>query len=211
MDTYFEALHKYCERFSSSPGELLKELERETHLKTLSPRMMSGPLQGAFLSMVSQMLQPQTILEIGTFTGYATLCLAKGLKTGGELHTIEVNPELAYIIEKYVGLADVSESVKLHLGKAEEIIPDIPGNFDLVFLDAGKKDYALHYDLVIDRIPSGGIILADNLLWSGKVLSEPHDKTTAIIHAFNEKIAQDERVEQVLLPIRDGLMMARKK
>jgi len=201
----------YCEAHSSPPDPVLYELERETNLKTLAPQMASGPLQGQFLTLLSQLLRPETILEIGTFTGYAAICLAKGLAPGGKLHTIEVNEELEYISRKYFEKAGLSDKIIPHTGDAKQIIPTLPGTFDLVFIDAGKLDYAHFYDLVFDRVRPGGLLLADNVLWSGKVIQGETDKHTLQLDAFNKKIRDDDRVDNLLLPIRDGMMIVRKK
>ncbi len=150
------------------------------------------------------------MLEIGTFTAYATICLAEGLPPGGLLHTIEANPEMAHIIKKFIHKAGLEERVQSHIGRAEEIIPELDQRFDFVFLDAGKLDYGMFYDLLIERVNPGGLILADNVLWSGKVIQPTKDKDTAALHAFNEKINQDPRVENIILPIRDGLLIAQK-
>lgn len=212
MPREIDALGAYCERWSTAQSTLLHELERETHLKTLAPQMMSGHLQGRLLSLLSQLCQPRVILEVGTFTAYATLCLAEGLPPGGRLHTIEVNEELAYLIRKYIRRAGGEDRIQLHLGDAAELIPQIEGDFDLVFIDAGKMDYARHYDLVIDRLRPGGLLLADNVLWSGKIVDRLHDDPDAqILHAFNQKVQADERVDNLILPIRDGLSIARKR
>ncbi|GAB5552374.1 MAG: O-methyltransferase [Saprospiraceae bacterium] len=206
-------LIKYCETHSSPHSNLLYELERETYLKTLAPQMLSGQLQGRILSMISQLKQPKTILEIGTFTGYATLCLAEGLVENGEIITIEANPEVAYFIEKYKQKAGLENQIINITGRAEAVIPTLNQTFDLAFIDAGKRDYAHHFDLVIDRMNPGGILLADNVLWSGKVLQTPEqqDADTQLLDAFNKKIQADDRIENILLPIRDGLTVMRKK
>jgi len=203
-------LNKYCEEHTTPPSPLLNDLLRETHLKTLAPQMASGHLQGALLSFISQMIQPKSILEIGSFTGYATLCLLKGLAADGIIHTVEVNQELAYIIKKYVRRANAQDRIQLHIGKAQEIVPTLDTTFDLVFIDAGKMHYPQYYDLVIDRVNVGGYLLADNVLWSGKVLKDTKDRDSEILDFFNKKIQNDPRVENILLPIRDGLMIARK-
>lgn len=200
----------YCERLSTPQSALLHELERETHLKTLAPQMMSGHLQGRVLSLISKLVRPVRALEIGTFTGYAALCLAEGLAPGGVLHTVEANAELAYIIRKYIGRAGLEGQICLHIGRAQDIVPGLEGVFDLVFIDAGKHDYPLYYDLVVDRMAAGGILLADNVLWSGKVLHPEQDADTLALHRFNEKVQQDARVENLILPIRDGVLVARK-
>jgi len=207
----FHRLNDYCEAHSTPPGDLLYRLERETHLKTLAPQMLSGPLQGQFLRMLSRMLRPQRILEVGTFTGYSALCLAEGLAEGGQLHTIEVNPELEYLIRKYIRLAGREQQIALHLGDAADIIPGLEGPFDLAFLDAGKQDYRLHYELILPVLRPGGLILADNVLWSGKVLEPAADADAESIRAFNTFVVEDERVEQVFLPVRDGLLLAQKR
>lgn len=206
-------LIKYCEAHSTPHSQLLYELERETHLKTLAPQMLSGQLQGRILSLISQLKQPKMILEIGTFTGYATLCLAEGLAKDGQIITIEANPEIAYFIEKYKQKAGLQEQIIHITGRAELVIPTLNDTFDLAFIDAGKRDYAHHFDLVIERMNPGGILLADNVLWSGKVLKAPvkQDADTQLLDAFNKKIQADPRVENILLPIRDGLTVMRKK
>lgn len=200
----------YCEAHTNLPLETLQELERETHLKTLSPQMLSGKLQGQLLAMLSMLAKPKLALEIGTFTGYATICLAKGLAAGGVLHTIEVNPEVGHISRKYFEKSGLSDSIRQHLGDANAVIPTIEGQFDLVFIDGAKFDYAKHYELVIDRVTAGGIIIADNVLWGGKVVAGEQDADTRAMDAFNKKLYADFRVETLLLPLRDGLLLARK-
>jgi caffeoyl-CoA O-methyltransferase len=203
---------EYCLSHSSPPADLLRALDRETHLKTLSPQMQSGAYQGALLRFISLMLQPRRVLEIGTFTGYASLCLAEGLQHDGLLHTIEANDELAWIIRKYVGLAGLEQKVRLHLGDAATIIPDLQETFDLVFLDAGKLDYLKHYEMVLPKIRSGGFLLADNVLWDGKVASgDTKDETARVLRDFNAYVHADARVENLLLPVRDGVMLVRKR
>lgn len=172
--------------------------------------MASGYLQGTLLRFLSRMIRPATVLEIGSFTGYATLCLLEGLLPQGKIHTIEVNQELAYIIEKYIDRAGAANRIQLHIGDAKKIIPTINATYDLVFIDAGKMHYPQYYDLIIDRVNPGGYILADNVLWDGKVVRVEKDRDTEILDYFNKKIHQDSRVENILLPIRDGLMLARK-
>jgi len=191
--------------------DVLYELERETHLKTLAPQMMSGRLQGRLLTMLAQVSQPRIALEIGAFTGYGAISIAMGLPEGSVLHTIEANPELEYLLRKYIDKAGMTHKIVLHIGKAEEIIPTLPAMFDFVFIDAGKQQYAFFYDLVFDRITPGGLLLADNVLWSGKVVNSESDPDTRLIQAFNDKVQQDPRVDNILLPLRDGLMLARKK
>jgi caffeoyl-CoA O-methyltransferase len=207
MQRSLRNLYQYCTEHSSAASPLLYELERETHLKTLAPQMMTGPLQGQLLRFISSWVQPKYALEIGTFTGYGAICIAEGLPADGQLYTIEPNRELAYITRKYVEKTGLSEKIHLLQGRAEDIIPSLPFRFDLVLIDGGKQDYSLHYDLVIDKMNPRGIILVDNVLWDGKVTLEKKDKDTQLIHAFNEKVQRDERVENLLLPLRDGLMI----
>jgi len=206
-------LEKYAEEHSSKESDLLYRLNRETHIKVMLPRMLSGAMQGKLLEMLSLMIKPKCILEIGTYTGYSAICLAKGLPTDGVLHTIEKNPELESIAKKYFAEAEIEHQVNYHLGNALEIIPQINEIFDLVFLDADKENYLNYYHLIFDKIRSGGYILADNVFWSGKVLStpDPHDKEAIGIIEFNEFVQQDERIENVMLPLRDGLSLIRKK
>jgi caffeoyl-CoA O-methyltransferase len=203
-------IQQYTENFTSEESDVLRELNRETNAKVLMPRMLSGHLQGQFLSMISCMIQPERILEVGTYTGYSAICLAAGLKPNGMLHTIDINDELEDMVRKYFEKANVAEKIQYHLGNALQIIPTLNETFDLVFIDADKENYSAYFDLVIDKVRSGGFIIADNVLWSGKVLQEKKDKDTQAIHLYNEKIKADNRVAQILLPIRDGLMIARK-
>lgn len=200
----------YCQSHTTPHSDVLNELERTTHLKTLSPQMLSGHMQGTVLRFISGMLHPKVVLEIGTFTGYSAICLAEGLSEDGVLHTIDPNPELRHISQEFFAKAGIENKVVSHLGKAEEIIPNLDLVFDLVFIDAGKQQYALFYDLIIEKVRPRGIILVDNTLWSGKVVLEKKDADTRIIDGFNKKVHNDKRVENVLMPIRDGLMMIRK-
>lgn len=214
MEFLPKEITEYAENFTDSEPSLLQQLNRDTHCNVLIPRMLSGHLQGRFLSFISKIKQPKYILEIGTYTGYAALCLAEGLTPDGELHTIEKNEELEPRILKYFNVSGKESQLNLHIGNALEIIPKIDRPFDLVFIDADKENYTNYFDLLIDRLPSGAIIIADNVLWSGKVLDTKEleiDLETKALHLFNEKIHQDSRVENILLPIRDGLMMVRKK
>jgi predicted O-methyltransferase YrrM len=206
------ATHDYCQQHTSPPGEVLLALERETHLRTLSPQMLSGPYQGQLLRFISLMIRPHRILEIGTFTGYTALCLAEGLSENGRLHTIEANDELGWIIQKHLQLAGMEQKVVLHTGDAAKIMPQLDETFDLVFLDAGKLDYPLHYELALAKMRPGAILLADNVLWDGKVVAgNDRDETARTLRAFNEFVHHDARVENILLPLRDGLMVVRKK
>lgn len=201
----------YCNQQSTPPSELLNELERETYLKTLAPQMISGPLQGRLLSMLSKMLNPNLIVEVGTFTGYGTLCLAEGLQADGQIITIEINPELNYISDHYFNRSPYKSNIKAIHGDAKSIIIDEGFNdIDIAFIDATKSQYGAYFELLVDRIRPGGLIMADNVLWSGKVIHEKRDSDTQSIHDFNQKIAADPRVEQLILPIRDGLMVMRR-
>ncbi|MES2628880.1 MAG: class I SAM-dependent methyltransferase [Bacteroidota bacterium] len=206
-------LDHYCRDHSGSESDLLHDLFRETFQKVLQPRMLSGRFQGRFLSMISKMISPSYILEIGTYTGYSALCLAEGLKPGGKLVTIDKNEELEDIVMKYVGKAGLSDRVEMKIGNALEIIPGLDGSPDLVFLDADKINYLNYYELLIPIVKSGSYILADNVLWSGKVVEpvNPKDKDTIELLKFNRFVQDDDRVENVLLPIRDGLTLIRKK
>lgn len=205
-----KAIHQYCQQHSTTPSKILVDLERETNLKTLAPQMLSGALQGRFLAMISQLIQPKAVLEIGTFTAYGTLCLAEGLSVDGCLHTIEGNPELTYIIDKYLEKSGIHDKVKVYIGDAKKIIPTIDATYDIVFMDANKREYIQYFDLVADRICPGGLLIADNVLWSGKIIDKEQDTDTQMIDAFNKKIQGDNRFENLILPLRDGLMMARK-
>ncbi len=203
---------EYCYAHTSSVDGVLHELERETHLRTLSPHMISGAYQGTLLRFISQMIQPRRALEVGTFAGYAAICIAAGLTDDGLLHTIEVNDELGWLIRKYVHRAGLEHKVQLHLGDAAVIIPTLEEAFDLVFLDAGKMDYALHYELALAKTRPGGFLLADNVLWDGKVVAKDQKDTTAqTLDTFNTMVQADPRVDNILLPIRDGVMIARKR
>jgi len=193
--------------------EVLKELDRETHLKVLGARMISGHLQGQVLTMLSKMIRPENILEIGTFTGYSAICLAKGLTDNGKLITIEVDDELESMARKYFEKAGIQDKIEQRIGAALDIIPTLTETFDIVFMDADKREYVAYYHQVFDKVKNGGYIIADNTLWSGKVLKEPapDDEQTQGIIAFNTLIRNDERVEKVILPLRDGMTIIRKK
>jgi predicted O-methyltransferase YrrM len=200
-------LFDYCEVHSSPIDVVLHELERETHLKTLAPQMMTERLQGQLLSFLSQWIRPKQILEIGTFTGYASLCLAKGLADHGELHTIEVNAELEYLIRKYIRKANLEEQIHLYIGDAKQIVPTLDQHFDLIYIDAGKRDNAFYYEYAVTHLNKQGLLIIDNVLWSGRVLLEDLDKTTAQIDGFNKLVQADARVQKVMLPVRDGLTL----
>ncbi len=213
MEFIDPALLAYCESITSPEDALLKKITRETQAKVLMPRMISGHLQGKMLELFTKMLQPKTILEIGTYTGYSGICLARGLKPDGKLITLDINDELETMVRGFFEESGLAHQIDYRLGNARDIIPTLPGTFDLVFIDADKYYYAEYFDLVIDKVPSGGIILADNVLWSGKILVEEGqkiDKDTKALIDFNNKVHDDPRVENILLPIRDGVLMARK-
>ena len=205
-------VEKYIELHTSPEEEVLQWLVRQTHLRAIHPRMLSGMVQGRFLSMVSAMLLPKRILEVGTFTGYSALCLAKGLAPDGILHTIECDDELEDLICEAITRANQTERIKLHIGDAAQLIPQIDGIFDLVFIDGDKREYITYYEAAMAKLRPGGFILADNVLWDGKVLEEPlpNDAQTEGIAAFNAHVQADPRVENVLLPLRDGLMLVQK-
>jgi predicted O-methyltransferase YrrM len=205
-------IFNYAEAYSSPETDVLKKLNRETNVKVHFPRMLSGRMQGNLLKMISCMLSPEKILEIGTYTGYSSICLSEGLTENGILHTIEINPEHEDMIRKYHSEAGLSEKINLHIGNALDIIPSIDEQFDLIFIDADKENYLNYFHLVFNKVRKGGFILADNVLWGRKVLKEtlPSDTETRSIKEFNEFIQKDKRVENLLLPFRDGLMIIRK-
>lgn len=210
MDIIHKEIQAYAEKHTSEESPLLKKINRDTHAQVLSPRMLSGQLQGRVLSMISCMLRPEVILEIGTYTGYSALCMAEGLRENGKLITIDINEELYDRVSGYFREANLHDRIDYRIGDATVMIPRLQERFDLVFIDANKENYSRYFDLVIDRVNLNGIILADNVLWSGKVLQSRPDKDTRAIVDFNEKVQRDKRVENVLLPIRDGIMMMRK-
>ena len=205
-------LIEYSEYYTKKEAELLHKLNRETHLKVLRARMLSGHMQGRLLQMISQMLQPKRILEIGTYTGYSAICLASGLQKGGKLHTIDINPELEDMILRYFKEANLLKNIKLHIGDALEIIPKLDETFDLVFIDADKENYIKYYEMVLPKVRKGGFILSDNVLWDGKVLEKPkaNDKETRGIIEFNKHILKDNRVDNMILTVRDGIQIIRK-
>lgn len=213
MNFFSPELQRYTEKHTSPESPLLKRLDRETNIKVLYPKMISGHLQGRLLSMISNMIKPHRVLEIGTFTGYSAICFAEGLAADGKIITIDKNRELQDMVEHYLSEAKIRDQVEFILGDAMKVIPKLEGNFDLVYLDADKSNYCRYYDLIIDRVETGGYILADNVLWYGKVVSEDPqqlDKETKAIKEFNQKVHEDPRVENVLVPIRDGIMIMRK-
>ncbi|MEJ2883867.1 O-methyltransferase [Pedobacter sp. GR22-6] len=206
-DDLQQLLLNYCE----PEPELLQQIDRETQLKVLMPRMLSGHYQGRVLSMLSKMTSPRRILEIGTFTGYATICLAEGLTEDGMLYTLDINEELEDMVRRNFAASAYNEQISYILGDANQTLQTLEESFDLVFIDADKKNNGTYYDMVFDRVRKGGLIIVDNVLWSGKVLNNNPDKDTKNITTFNDKIAADERVEKLILPVRDGLFIIRKK
>ena len=212
MSATDDAIFEYARQHSSPEDEVLAALNRETHLRTVYPNMLSGHLQGRFLEMISHLLAPRRILEIGTFTGYSAICMARGLAEGGLLHTIDINDETMVIARKYIHLASLDDKIILHTGNALDIISNLEEIFDLVFIDADKPQYISYYNAVFDKLRVGGVILADNVLWGGKVLNENKfpDRETKGILDFNTFVSEDARVEKVMIPLRDGLLMIRK-
>lgn len=210
MKIEIPSITQYSEAFSSPESPLLKKINRDTHADVRMPRMLSGHLQGRFLSMISHMIRPKSILEIGTFTGYSALCMAEGLAPGGTLVTIDNNDELETRVRGYFSESPWNSQIDFRIGDARKVVPTLQGPIDLVWIDADKENYSLYFDLVIDKVPAGGYLLADNVLWSGKVLEPNPDKDTRAIQQFNEKVRQDARVETMLLPLRDGVMIMRR-
>ena len=207
-----DALDDYVVAHSEDEPALLQQLTRETYQKILQPIMLSGPYQGRILSMISKLVNPKSILEIGTFTGYATLCLAEGLQKDGEIHTIDVNEELVDFQRKYFDKSEYGSQIFQHLGSAIDIIPTLNKTFDLIFIDADKPNYVNYFHLIIDKLNTSGIILSDNVLWYGKVIEplQPNDTSTKAILDYNNLLKNDKRIETVILPIRDGLTISRK-
>jgi len=211
MEFLPEEISQYTESHTTPEPDLLSRLNRETWSKMLVPRMLSGHLQGRTLSMLSHMIKPDRILEIGTFTGYSALCLSEGLTETGKVITIDINEEFEDIIKKYINEANAKDKIEIIIGNALSVVPELNEEFDLVFIDADKENYSNYFDLVIDKVKKGGFIITDNVLWSGKVLEDKADSETQAIKDFNRKMLDDKRVENVLFPIRDGLMICRKK
>lgn len=213
MEILSDELEKYISQHTTVEPEILARLRKETYQKTTQPQMLSGGYQGRLLSLISKMIRPKNILEIGTFTGYATLCLAEGLQKDGKIITIDRNEELAYLPKKYFQESEFSNQIEMKIGNALDILEDLEENFDLVFIDADKSNYINYYNKIIDKMNSGGVILADNVLWYGKVMEETkaNDKDTSILKEFNEMLVSDSRIEVVLLPVRDGISLIRKK
>ncbi len=210
MNIELPEVTRYAESFTTPESPLLQRINRDTHAEVRMPRMLSGHLQGRFLAMISCMIRPSRILEIGTYTGYSALCLAEGLDGQGILTTIDNNDELEKRTRGYFSESPWKDQIDFRIGDAREVVPTLSGPFDLVWIDADKENYSLYFDLVIDKVPSGGYILADNVLWSGKVMEPKPDKDTRAIQHFNQKVSQDSRVQTVLLPLRDGILMMRK-
>ena len=208
MQDILTAVYSYCESHSKCSDPILEELEKVTHLQTTQPRMLSGPLQGSFLQLISKISKPQRILEIGTFTGYSAICLAKGLEQGGKLITIDINPETLAIARKYVEKSGLLSSIEIIEGNALDVISGLNEMFDIVFIDADKENYPSYYTMVKPKIRKGGLIILDNMLWSGKVLDDNMDARTKALHQLNQILLQDPDVENLLLPLRDGLHIA---
>jgi caffeoyl-CoA O-methyltransferase len=213
MDILDPALNEYSENHTADEPPVLAQLNRETYASVLMPRMLSGHLQGRVLSMISHMVRPESILEIGTYTGYSAICLAEGLSENGLLHTIDINDELEEMVNSYFEKSGFRKKIKNYYGDAIKLIPGIPGPFDIVFIDADKINYSNYFQLVFDNVRPGGYIIADNVLWNGKILDDASraDKDTRALQQFNDMIQDDGRIENLLLPVRDGLMIMRKK
>ena len=210
MEFLPEKIENYAAKFTQNESEILSELNRETWAKVMIPRMLSGHMQGRILSMLSKMIQPTTIVEIGTYTGYSALCLAEGLSENGTLHTIDINEEYIAFADKYFQKSTHKNKIKQHIGNAIDILPEIKEKIQLVFIDADKENYSNYYNLVFDKLEVGGYIIADNVLWSGKVVEDKMDEETKALVDYSKLVHQDKRVENVLLPVRDGLMICRK-
>ncbi|MBB1647865.1 MULTISPECIES: O-methyltransferase [Sphingobacterium] len=211
MEIVADDLESYLEHTTDEENSLLKRVNRETYLKETMPHMLSGHYQGRVLSLLSKLVAPKRILEIGTFTGYATLCLAEGLQEDGILHTIDINAEQQERVQRYFDESAFADKISYHIGDAAVILPTLDETFDLVFIDADKKRNLYYFETIINQVPSGGLILIDNVLWKGKVLDSKPDNQTKQIIDLNARLAQDKRVEKVILPIRDGLFALRKK
>lgn len=212
MDILSQELENYLAQHSTAETDLLKKLEKETFQKTTQPQMLSGGYQGRLLSLISKLIRPNRILEIGTFTGYATLCLAEGLSKDGKIITIDRNEELMYLPKKYFAESEYSQQIEFRIGNAMDVLDELDEKFDLVFIDADKSNYINYYEKVLGKMNPGGVILADNVLWYGKVLQETktNDKDTQILKEFNELTTNDPRVESIILPVRDGISLIRK-
>lgn len=210
MEWMDQAIQAYAGEHTSPEPAVLAELSRLTHEKVHSPQMLSGHLQGRFLALLSRLLAPSLILEIGTYTGYSAICLAEGLRPGGKLITLDKDPQVTDIARRFFEKAGLASQIDIRLGEALQLIPGIEGSMDMVFIDADKRNYSKYFDLVVDRVRKGGLIVADNVLWSGRVTKEEKDKQTAALDAYNKKVLADKRVTALLLPVRDGLNIAQK-
>lgn len=210
MEFLPEKISSYSLGNTEEEPKLLSELNRETWANVMIPRMLSGHLQGRVLSMISKMIHPTNIIEVGTYTGYSALCMAEGLKENGKIHTLDINEEYTSVAKKYFDKSDYKENIIQHIGNAVDLIPQLNDKFQLAFLDADKENYSNYFDLIIEKMDVGGYIIADNVLWSGKVTEENKDEETMALHNYNKKVLSDKRVETVLLPVRDGLNISRK-
>ena len=210
MEFLDEVIEEYATSHTDKETKLLADLNKETWANVMIPRMLSGHLQGRILSMFSKLVNPQNILEIGTYTGYSALCLAEGLKTNGNLHTLDINEECTSVANRYFKKSNFCKNIIQHIGEAIEIIPNLNCNFQLAFIDADKKNYSNYFDAIIDKIDIGGLIIADNVLWSGKVTKQEKDYEAVALDEYNKKMLNSDRVETILLPVRDGLMISRK-
>ncbi len=210
MEFLPEIISSYSLENTEKEPKLLSELNRETWANVMIPRMLSGHLQGRVLSMISKMIHPTNIIEVGTYTGYSALCMAEGLKENGKIHTLDINEEYTSVAKKYFDKSEYKENIIQHIGNAVDVIPQLNDKFQLAFLDADKENYSNYFDLIINKMDIGGYIIADNVLWSGKVTEENKDEETMALHNYNKKVFSDKRVETVLLPVRDGLNISRK-
>ena len=210
MEFLPEIISSYSLENTEKEPKLLSDLNRETWANVMIPRMLSGHLQGRVLSMISKMIHPTNIIEVGTYTGYSALCMAEGLKENGKIHTLDINEEYTSVAKKYFDKSNYKENIIQHIGNAADVIPQLNDKFQLAFLDADKENYSNYFDLIINKMDIGGYIIADNVLWSGKVTEENKDEETMALHNYNKKVLSDKRVETVLLPVRDGLNISRK-
>lgn len=210
MEFLPEIISSYSLENTEKEPKLLSDLNRETWANVMIPRMLSGHLQGRVLSMISKMIHPTNIIEVGTYTGYSALCMAEGLKENGKIHTLDINEEYTSVAKKYFDKSEYKENIIQHIGNAVDVIPQLNDKFQLAFLDADKENYSNYFDLIINKMDIGGYIIADNVLWSGKVTEENKDEETMALHDYNKKVLSDKRVETVLLPVRDGLNISRK-
>lgn len=206
----YQKVREYCAALSEPQDPLLTKLERETHLSTIAPQMIAGRWQGALLGMLSRLVSPECILEVGTFTGYSTICLARGLRSNGTMDTIEADPEREAIIRDYLRQAELESQVTLHIGDAMDILPSLDKTYQLIFIDAGKRDYKAYYARSKDLLDAGGLLMLDNTLWGGKVIADPEDADARLIHTLNTEIQNDQAVRSVILPMRDGLTLVQK-